>query len=261
MESQIALRAKYSGPLLKPVKRIPQPISLPVSAQIEPSASHEQTVESHGETPSKSGKRTEMILIGCGILLLLVNIVGTWVSFGAANAAKDMANEANRLTRLLVRGTSAAHIVTKPVLPDVRPDSRLIRIAFRNDGKVNALNVEGSATVCFLSFPAEEKLGCKTIPVSKSQLGFQGDEINLGFDGLVGDGAITMLESNRATLQYSSKLHFNDGFDDWIDESSCQLYYVRHFPITDRVQERNWANCDVARNILGAEVKRRAAEE
>jgi hypothetical protein len=260
MESHTELRAKFSGPLIKPAKRTPEPPPPPVSPQIQPTVSDEQKVDSIEERAPKSSKKAELILIYCGIILLLVNAVGTWISFSAANAAKDMAKEANRLTRQLLRGTDAAHIVTKVVSQDIRPDNRQIRISFRNDGKVNALNVQGSATVCLLSFPAGEKINCNTIPVAKSQLAFEGDEITLAFDGIIGDGDITLLENNRATVQYSSNFRFNDGFDDWIDGSSCQLYFVRHFLSSDRVQERNWTSCDVGRTILSAEVKRRAEE-
>jgi hypothetical protein len=261
MQSQIELRANCSGPLLRPTKRTPATPVFPVSKQVEPAGeAHEPKAEAREDRVAKSNKKTETILIWCGIVLLLINVAGTWVSFRAANAAEDRANETNRLTRQLLRGTSAAHIVSTVVSQDIRPDNRQVRIGFRNDGKVNALNVQGDATVCLLSFPSEEKIACKTMPVSKSQLGFEGDQLTLDFDGIVGDGAVTLLESNRATVQYSTKLRFNDGFDDWIDESSCQLYFVRHFLISDRVQERNWANCDAGRTILAAEFKRRVEE-
>jgi hypothetical protein len=260
MELQKEMRAKYSGPLIRPANKAPEPRLTPVPPPLKPVLLSEPTVNRQEEIAPKSDKKTEMILIWCGIGLLLINLVGTWVSFSAANAAKDRANEANRLTRQLLRGTSAAHIVTKVVSQDIRPDNRQIRISFRNDGKVNALNVQGDATVCLQSFPAGEMINCKTIPVSKSQLGFEGDEIALAIDGIVGDGDITLLESNRATIQYSSKLRFNDGFDDWIDESTCQLYVVRHFLYSDRVQERSWANCDVGKTFLATEAKRRAQE-
>jgi hypothetical protein len=260
MESQKLARARYlgySGPLLRPVKKTREPPpSRPISPPIEPAV----LPEPHEDNVPKSNKNIELILIGCGMILLLVNLAGTWISFSAANAAKDGANEANRLTRQLLRGTSDAHIVTKVVSQDIRRDNRQIRIGFLNDGKVNALEVQGSATVCLLSFPSQEKLACKTIPFSRSQLRFGGDEINLGFDGIVGDGDITLLENNRATVQYSATYRFNDGFDDWVDGSSCQLYFVRHFLISDGVQERNWASCDVGKAILLTEFKRRAEQ-
>lgn len=251
-------RARYSGPLLRPVKRAPEAPSLPVSPPIEPPASHGQKVDSTADSIPQSNNKTEMILIGCAILLLLINVAGTWISFREANAAKDTARDTNRLARQLLRGAGAAHIVTKVVSQAIGPGNRQIRVSFLNDGKVNALNVQGSATVCLISFPAWQKLTCKTIPVSKPQLGFEGDEITLSFDGIVGDGGITLLENNRATVQYSSTFDFNDGLDDRIDGSSCQLYFVRHFLSTDGVQERNWASCDVGKTILSTEVKRRS---
>jgi hypothetical protein len=259
MESRTEFRAKYSGPLLRRVKRAPEAPSLPVSPQTESAASAGQKVDSGADSIPKSNK-TEMILIWCGIILLLINVAITWISFREANAAKDTAKDTNRLTRQLLRGMGAAHIVTKVVPQGIGPDNRQIRVNFRNDGKVNALNVQGAATVCLISFPAGQKLTCKTIPVSKPQLGFEGDEITLEFDGIVGDGDITLLENNRATVQYSSAFHFNDGFDDWIDGSSCQLYFVRHFLSTDSVQERNWASCDVGKILLSNEVKRRSEQ-
>jgi hypothetical protein len=258
MESRIALRGKYSGPLLRPAKKFPEMTSV-VPAPPPQIDAIESREEADPSAPAPKGsKKAEIILVGCAMLLLLVNVAGTWISFKTATAAKDTANETNRLTRLLLRGTTAAHIVTNVVSQAIGLNNRQIRVSFRNDGKVNALNMEGSATVCLLSFPAGEKLACKTIPVSKSQLRFEGDEVTLGFDGIVGDGDLTLLENDRATVQYVSTLHFNDGFDDWVNESSCQLYFVRHFLSTDGVQERNWANCDIGKNILLAEVKRRA---
>ena len=269
MELQTELRAKYSGPLIKPAKKTseispgpaspsPEPIQFP-RLNIEP---HEETVSGTDATegPHKSGKKTETILIWCGIGLLLVNLAGTWISFRAANAAKERANEANQLTRQLLRGTSAAHVVTKVASQDVRADNRQIRVAFQNEGKVNALNLQGDATVCLLSFPAWEKISCKTMPVSKSQLGFEGDQATVAFDGIVGDGEITMIENNRATIQYTSTFHFNDGFDDAINESDCQLYVVRHSLISDRVQERTWANCDAGKTLLTNEFRRRSEQ-
>ncbi|HUB29220.1 MAG TPA: hypothetical protein VL967_05965 [Terracidiphilus sp.] len=259
MESRIALRGKYSGPLLRPAKKFPEMTSVVPAPppQIEAIESEEQTVDSSAPAP-KSSKKAEIVLIACALALLLVNVAGTWISFQTATAAKNTANETNRLTRLLLRGTAAAHIVTNVVSQAIGLNNRQIRVSFRNDGKVNALDMEGSATVCLLSFPAGEKLACKTIPVSKSQLRFEGDEVTLGFDGIVGAGDLTLLENDRATVQYVSNFRFNDGFDDWVNESSCQLYFVRHFLSTDGVQERNWANCDVGKNILLAEVRRRA---
>jgi hypothetical protein len=258
MESPITLRGKHSGPLLRPAKKAPETSLL----SLKPVESVESLAQEGDSTldPAPKSNRPEVVLICCAILLLLVNVAGTWVSFKTAAAAKETANETNRLTRLLLRGTAAAHVVTNVVSQAIGLNNRQIRVSFRNDGKVNALNVEGSATVCLLSFPAGEKLACKTIPVSKSQLRFEGDELNLGFDGIVGDGDLTMLENDRATIQYASTFRFNDGFDDWVDGSSCQLYFVRHFLSTDGVQERNWANCDVGRNILLAEVRRRSEQ-
>ena len=272
MELQKELRPKYSGPLIKPAKKTSEAGST-TSSPAEPILFPRKNLEPHpleapeeGASPSDGAEETvrsekrESILIWCGIGLLLVNLVGTWISFRAANAAKDRANEANLLTRQLLRGTNAAHVVTKVASQDIRPDGRQIRISFRNDGKVNALNLQGDATVCLLSFPAMEKIACKTQPVSKSQLGFDGDELTLAFDGIVGDGGVTMLETNRATIQYSSAFRFNDGFDDTIEGSTCQLYFVRHSLISDRVQERSWTGCDIGKTLIANEVRRRAEQ-
>lgn len=259
MELEKEPRAKYSGPLLKPAKRVPEPAAASVSPELEPVAFPEPEVEAREESNPESEK-SPAILMWCGIGLLLVNLLGTWMSFRAADAAKERANEASRLTRQLLRGTSAAHIVTKVVSQDIRPDNRQIRVSFRNEGKVNALGLQGDATVCLLSFPAEEKITCKTQPVSKSQLGFEGDELTLAFDGIVGDGDITLLENNRATIQYASTFRFNDGFDDSIDGSACQMYVVRHFLSSDRVQERSWTSCDVGRLAVATEARRRSEE-
>jgi hypothetical protein len=266
MELQKDLRAKYSGPLIKPAKKTPETAMTHVTPTLEPILFPRQSVVLHEEeAPQTDGqgnpkKRSEALLIWCGLGLLLVNLAGTWISFRAANAARDRASEANQLTRQLLRGTSAAHIVTKVASQEIRPDSRQIRIGFENDGKVNALNLQGDATVCLMSFPAWEKISCKTLPVSKSQLGFEGDQLTLAFDGIVGDGGVTMLEANRATVQYSSTFRFNDGFDDPIDESTCQMYLVRHSLISDRVQERSWTNCDVGKTLLANEARRRAEQ-
>ena len=259
MESRAEFRARYSGPLLRRVKSAPEAPSLPVSPPKESAASHGQKVDSSVKSIPKSNK-TEMILICCGILLLLINVASTWISFREANAAKDTARDTNRLTRQLLRGLGAAHVVTKVVPQGIGPNNRQIRVNFSNDGKVNALNIQGSATVCLMSFPAGQKLTCKTMPVSNPQLGFEGDGITLAFDGIVGDGDITLLENNRATVQYSSAFHFNDGFDDWVDGSSCQLYFVRHSLSTDSVLERNWTNCDAGKVLLTNEVKRRSEQ-
>jgi len=260
MEPRREFRAKYSGPLLgpalRPGKKAAETPSLSIAPRAELPASEEKSEASVDSVPP-SKKHTEMILICCAIVLLLVNVAGTWVAFREANAAKDTANDTNRLARLLLRGTSAAHVVANVVSQAIGPNNRQIRVSFRNDGKVNALNVQGSATVCLVSLPAGTKLACKTLPISKSQLGYSGDEITLGFDGIVGDGDITLLENNRATVEYASTFRFNDGFDDWIDSSSCQLYFVRHSLSTDNVLERNWAGCDTARTILATEARRR----
>lgn len=260
MQLQRASRGWRSGPLLRPVEKTPAIPVRPASPQSESPISHEHNVDERADRAPKSRRMTELILVCCAIALLLVNVAGTWISFREVNAAKDTASDTNRLTRLLLRGTSAAHIVTKVVSQAIAPNNRQIRVSFRNDGKVNALHVQGAATVCLLALPSGAKLACKTIPLSQSQLRFDGDEVTLGFDGIVGDGDVTLLENNRATVQYASTFRFNDGFDDSIDGSSCQLYFVRHSLSTDSVQERNWANCDVARTILSNEVHRRSEQ-
>jgi hypothetical protein len=261
LDSSLPNQTTKPSPGPRPIpdlKRTPELPPRSVTSPIEPVVSEQPKVESPRESTPKRGKNIELIAIWVGIVLLVINIASTWISFKTADAAKDSANEATRLTRQLLRGTDAAHIVTKVVSQDIRRDNRQIRISFSNDGKVNALNVQGSATVCLVSFPAEQKIACKTLPVSRSQLGFQGDDLALSFDGIVGDGDITLMENNQATIQYSSKFRFNDGFDDWVDGSQCQVYVVRHFLNSERVQERNWAPCDAGRTALLSEVKLRA---
>jgi hypothetical protein len=179
-------------------------------------------------------------------LLFVTSVVSNVLILRQLKIAKESADAAMKSATLgenITKGTDSAYLFTDVVPQAIRTVDDLQRgvlVRFHNRGKVVAPLVETTSKLSLQYFPSGKTIRSKTIVSKKDQLRPIDDIIIVTFEDFIHEQDIGLLESDDATLMAQIEFSYSNGFGDLIHDSACKLYFVRHFPDTGVVTERNW---------------------